>query len=200
MLIVKHVLYSLNDTYPKQLYEWFGISSFEQMTKESFLEVHLSDGDFSRVIRHFTIRATTKETFLGANISDGCFAILPFSMILPKTEASLSRVEQFHLWNWNCVWHSVTPMRAPSPRLTISLGWPLHMRRCLPTRPGMLSQSTPAPTAWRGSWLINLQIQTQEQGLTKHCELIRTMQICNRLTNYFNASDDKSRPRQCSRK
>ena len=72
---------------------------------------------------------------------------LPFSITFPNTEASLSNVLQFQRWSRNWSWHSLIPILAPSPRLTITPGCMRQRRRCLPASPGTLSHSTPAPTA-----------------------------------------------------
>ena len=85
---------------------------------------------------------------------------LPLSITRPKSEASLFSVEQFHLWSRKWCWHSSTPRRAPSPSGSMTSGCMRHRRLCLPTRPGMVSHSTPAPSVCRLSWLINLVRRT----------------------------------------
>jgi len=72
--------------------------------------------------------------------------LLPFNITFPNTDESRSRVLQFHLWFWNCDWHSRTPILAPWPILTMTSGCRRHNRRCLPTSPGILSHRMPAPT------------------------------------------------------
>lgn len=96
-------------------------------------------------------------------LSDCCILslTLPFNITFPNTDASLSRVLQFQRWNWNWLWHSLMPILAPSPRLTITPGCIRQRRRWRPASPGMLSHNTPAPTAWSGNWLINLKRQQQ---------------------------------------
>lgn len=86
-------------------------------------------------------------------LSDCCILplTLPFNITFPNTDASLSRVLQFQRWNRNWFWHSLMPILAPSPRLTITPGCIRQRRRWRPASPGMLSHNTPAPTAWSGN-------------------------------------------------
>ncbi len=79
-----------------------------------------------------------------------------FNITFPNTVESLSNVLQFHLLFWNWYWHSFTPILTPRPMLTMTSGYVRHNCLCLPTRPGILSQSIRVPTAL--SWLINLWI------------------------------------------
>jgi hypothetical protein len=87
----------------------------------------------------------------------GLKMFLPLNISLPKTVESLSDVLQFHLLLPNWCWHSLTPSRAPSLMLIMTSGYFRQSLRCLPTKPGILSQINPVLREWIGNWLINLE-------------------------------------------
>lgn len=98
---------------------------------------------------------------------------LPTTTTCPNTWL-LPMDVQFQRWCLNCLWHSDTPSRVPSPMATTMSGRVWHSKRWGVVRPGILLQMSAARTAitqdialgrirrlvwvWRG-WLINRSVK-----------------------------------------